>query len=471
MTQNSINRRTRTTRVKDKPVLVPLGDIADVKLGKMLDRSKHKSGRNLPYLRNINVRWGHIDTADVSKMFFKNEDEEERYSVRKGDVLVCEGGEPGRAAVWTQEESNLKFQKALHRVRFRNPYEPKLLVYFLEWAAGCGALERRFTGSTIKHFTKQAFVQLPVPNPPLPEQRRIVARIEELFSRLDAGVAALHHAKAQLRRYRQSVLAAAVTGQLTQAWREQHPDTEPANDLLKRTLEQREKNWAGRGKYKVPTAPENSELPALPEGWIWTTMEQLGLVIGGLTKNSKRNSLQTKLPYLRVANIYADELRLDEIKKIGVAESELGKLLLRKNDLLVVEGNGSKNQIGRLAIWDGSIEPCVHQNHLIKVRLTEPKLGKFVMAWMLSPSGRPHIERVASSTSGLYTLSVGKVSELPVPLPPIAEQSQIVAEVESRTTAIEQLEAELDRQITRSSCLRQSTLHAAFREQLKRSGS
>ncbi len=109
-----------------------------------------------------------------------------------------------------------------------------------------------------------------------------------------------------------------------------------------------------------------------------------------------------------------------------------------------------------------AFEPCVHQNHLIKVRLIEPELGKFVMAWMLSPSGRPHIERVASSTSGLYTLSVGKVAKLPVPLPPLAEQHQIVAEVEARTTAIDHLEAELDRQITRANRLRQSTLASAF---------
>lgn len=191
-------------------------------------------------------------------------------------------------------------------------------------------------------------------------------------------------------------------------------------------------------------------------------MEQLGLVIGGLTKNSKRNALPTHLPYLRVANVYADELRLDEIKEIGVAESELEKLLVQKGDLLVVEGNGSKDQIGRLAIWDGSIDPCVHQNHLIKVRLLNPDLGKFVMAWMLSPSGRPHIERVASSTSGLYTLSVGKVAKLPVPLPPLAEQHRIVAEVEARATAIDHLQAELDRQVTRSNRLRQSTLANAF---------
>ena len=94
-----------------------------------------------------------------------------------------------------------------------------------------------------------------IPLPPLPEQRRIVARIEELFSRLDAGVAALRHAKAQLQRYRQSVLAAAVTGQLTQAWREQHPDTEPAEELLERILEQRREQWNGRGKYKEPLDP------------------------------------------------------------------------------------------------------------------------------------------------------------------------------------------------------------------------
>jgi type I restriction enzyme S subunit len=149
-------------------------------------------------------------------------------------------------------------------------------------------LEKRFTGSTIKNFTRQAFVQLPVPNPPLPEPRRIVARIEELLSRLDIGVAALCQAKAQLKRYRQSVLAAAVTGQLTQAWRERHPNSEPAEELLERILEQRREQWNGRGKYKEPAAPDISKMPEIPKAWNWARLDAICAIGSGMSVSKNR---------------------------------------------------------------------------------------------------------------------------------------------------------------------------------------
>ena len=134
--------------------------------------------------------------------------------------------------------------------------ERKYLFYFL--LQHRRELIKLGAGGAQPNISQGIVRDVEVPIAPLPDQHRIVARIEELFSRLDAGVAALRHAKAQLQRYRQSVLAAAVTGQLTQGWREQHPDTEPAEDLLKRILEDRQKNWGGRGKYKQPNPVEIS---------------------------------------------------------------------------------------------------------------------------------------------------------------------------------------------------------------------
>ncbi|MGI0134282.1 MAG: restriction endonuclease subunit S, partial [Candidatus Micrarchaeaceae archaeon] len=186
------------------------------------------------------------------------------------------------------------------------------------------------------------------------------------------------------------------------------------------------------------------------------------ITYGGLTKNPKRAKLSNQLPYLRVANVYANELRLGEIEYIGVADSELEKLLVRSGDLLIVEGNGSKDQIGRLAIWDGSIVPCVHQNHLIKVRLVNPAMSKWVLYWLQSPSGRHFVELVASSTSGLYTLSVNKVGDLPILLPPLTEQIRIVAEVERRLSVVEELEATFAFNLQRATRLSQSILKRAF---------
>jgi type I restriction enzyme M protein len=157
--------------------MVELGDLADVKLGKMLDQVKHQKGEVLPYARNVSVRWGTIDTHDLPEMYFE-EDELERFGLRAGDVLVCEGGEPGRAAVWDGRIPSLKYQKALHRVRFRVPFEPSILVYLLQEMALSGSLIGWLSGTTIKHLTLESFKKLPIPLPPLATQQAIVAEIE-----------------------------------------------------------------------------------------------------------------------------------------------------------------------------------------------------------------------------------------------------------------------------------------------------
>ena len=303
-------------------------------------------------------------------------------------------------------------------------------------------------------------IEVSVPN--VDRQREVVAYLDEQLSRLDASVAALRRAQANLKRYRASVLKAACEGRLVpteaELARAERRTFETGAQLLQRILAERR---AASGMRKEPTGPEAVDLPMLPDGWEWATVQQLGLVSGGLTKNPKREVLPTKLPYLRVANVYANELRLDQIEYIGVAPTELDKLLLSMNDLLVVEGNGSPDQIGRVALWNGSITPCVHQNHLIKVRLcgADPR---WVLNWLLSPQGRNQIERVTSSTSGLHTLSTGKVAALRVPLPPLPEQHRIVAEADRRLSLIRGAEAQVSANLARAKRLRQSILQAAF---------
>lgn len=314
--------------------------------------------------------------------------------------------------------------------------------------------------------------------PPLREQARIVARIEELFTQLDASVEELLKAQAQLKRYRQTVLKAAVTGELTKEWREAHKDElEPASELLSRILRERRAAWGAtqlarkdaspkkdgsKPEYREPAAPVIYNLPKLPEGWTWANISQVGQVTGGLTKNPRRKKLPAIIPYLRVANVYAGELDLTEVKNIGIDQSELERVLLSAGDLLVVEGNGSIDQIGRVALWDGKIASCAHQNHLIKVRFNQPKLGKYILWWLLSSDGRNFITRIASSTSGLHTLSISKVASLPLPLPPILEQEQIVSEIERVLSIADVLQQALDVALRQAERIRQSILKQAF---------
>lgn len=144
----------------------------------MLDKAKHNTGGgSLQYIRNINVRWGIIDTDNLLKMFFK-ESELKRYDLSAGDVLVCEGGEPGISTVW-EGGVTMKDQKALRRVRFHLPLIPQYLVYLLEYFASTSLLQRYFTGSIIKHFTKESFTTLPPSLPSILEMEQMVFRVEE----------------------------------------------------------------------------------------------------------------------------------------------------------------------------------------------------------------------------------------------------------------------------------------------------
>lgn len=154
-------------------------------------------------------------------------------------------------------------------------------------------------------------------------------------------------------------------------------------------------------------------------------LSEVAIITGGLTKNSNRNTFKTKMPYLRVANVFYNRLDLREILEIGVKEEEIEKTLLQAGDLLFVEGNGSIEQIGRVAIWDGSIDPILHQNHLIKARFNNEIIApEYALFYFMLQDGRQQIISKSVSTSGLNTLSVNKVSSLLLPIPPIALQKQ-----------------------------------------------
>jgi len=152
-----------------------VADIADLCLGKMLDRQKNK-GVLRAYLANINVRWGTFELNDLREMRFE-ERELDRYGVRNGDIVMCEGGEPGRCAVWHDQVPGMMIQKALHRIRCRASVDHRFLYYaFLDFGRA-GKFEQFFTGSTIKHLPGEKLAIVKVPVPPLDEQRRIASTL------------------------------------------------------------------------------------------------------------------------------------------------------------------------------------------------------------------------------------------------------------------------------------------------------
>lgn len=190
----------------------PLADVAEHCLGKMLDKNKN-TGRARPYLRNINVRWFEVDQSDVLEMRIEDS-EVERYSVRRGDLLICEGGYPGRAAIYDSDEPTF-FQKALHRVRFESAGLANVVMYWLYVQSKTGALNEHFSGTGIQHFTGQTLARFHVPVASERAMRDAAHRLGELRIALDELSTELKRKQADITDLRQSLLQAAFSGQLT----------------------------------------------------------------------------------------------------------------------------------------------------------------------------------------------------------------------------------------------------------------
>lgn len=295
-------------------------------------------------------------------------------------------------------------------------------------------------GTTRQKLTQASLNKVRLGVPPLPEQRRIVERIEALLAKGARAEAALAAIPDLLDRYRRSLLAAAFRGDLTAEF----------------TEEAEEPFWV----------PRQDRPETLPRRWGWTTLSGLSSVTGGLTKNPKRHALPLVRPYLRVANVYADDLRLEDVQEIRLAPTEVGRVTLEDGDLLIVEGNGSLEQIGRVAMWTGGIPGCVHQNHLIKARPHERWTSDYMLLWLLSPMGRLLIEAEAASSAGLHTLSISKISRLPVPVVPRQEAAALVARVRGGLRVIASLEAAVTTARARHLDLSRSVLAKAFRGDL-----
>ena len=198
-------------------------DVFDSRLGKMLDKAKNQ-GVATKYIGNINVRWFYFDLNNTQEILV-SESEQAELSLNTGDVLICEGGEPGRCAIWNSNlGESIVFQKALHRARTKGDVLPDWLVYNLKNDADSIVLQQLFTGTTIKHLTGKALKKYPLRVPPIEEQIEIVQRVEELFAFADAAEQKAQAASERVNKLTQSILAKAFRGDLTADWRAANPD-------------------------------------------------------------------------------------------------------------------------------------------------------------------------------------------------------------------------------------------------------
>jgi type I restriction enzyme S subunit len=197
-------------------------------------------------------------------------------------------------------------------------------------------------------------------------------------------------------------------------------------------------------------------------GWKTVSVGDVAQVVGGVQKSPSRTPRSHHCPYLTVRNVQRGSLDLSEIERFEVTQSELERLRLRKGDILIVEGNGSPDQIGRNAIFDLEGDDWIHQNHVIRVRLAEAATHQFVSLFLNSPAGKAQMLERARSTSGLFTLSVDKIRSLQVPLPSLAAQSRIAADLSHRCEAARRLVARCREDLVAIETLPASLRRAAF---------
>ena len=341
----------------------------------------------------------------------------------------------------------------------------------------------RSRASVVPSLRKSDVEPICFPLPPLPEQHRIVAKIEELFSDLDAGVQNLKRAKANLKRYRASVLKAAVEGRLTQEWREANPQEEDGQMLLDRILRERRakweqdqlakfrekgkeppKNW--QSKYKEPAEPDVSELPELPEGWVWATVDVLtaDALVGLDCGREHQMTSGTGSPYIKMNNITMDgRVLVEDLVGVPTNADQQARFSVRAGDLLFNTRN-SVELVGKIGLVRAVPSGAVYNNNLMRLRVAI--VPAYMCVAMCSIPFRSLLSRVKKATTSVAAVYAKDLFPLAVPLPPLAEQEQIVALVEENLYQIDSAEKTINSELIRSKRLRQSILKRAFEGKL-----
>ena len=309
------------------------------------------------------------------------------------------------------------------------------------------------------------FANYPLPLSPLPEQRRIVAEIEKHFTRLDASVAALKRAQANLKRYRASVLKSACEGKLVpteaELARSEGRDYEPADLLLDRIVTERRAQWESqknrRGKYKEPIPPDTPDLPDLPEGWLWSRIgESFEVYVGSTPRRARSDFWSGDIPWVSSGEVSFSRINATHecITEVGLKNSSV-TLHPKGTVLLGMIGEGKTR--GQVSILD--IPACNNQNSAA-IRVSESGLPPEYVFYYLW--GQYDATRRIGSGNNQPALNKSRVQELLIPLPPLAEQHRIVTEIDRRLSVIQKAEAAVEASLVRADRLRQSILKQAF---------
>ena len=364
----------------------PLGELFEIGAGKTMSAAARNGPDKTPFLRTSNVLWDEIDLSTVDEMSIP-EHELTAKLLNRGDLLVCEGGEIGRAAIWDGEVETMSFQNHLHRLRpIVEEVDPRYYVYFLQSAfTQLGLFEGAGNKTTIPNLSRSRLAGLKVPQPPLGEQQAIGA--------------ALSRVRDAIKVQEQSI-----------------------------TITQDLKRTAMRILFMSGLRDEpqkETEIGAVPESW---DLVYIGDVFNITQGFSLKGNLATEgdgMPFLRTSNVYWGRVELESISRMHLQSDPLPEKMLIEGDLLVCEGG----EIGRAAVWDGEIDHCSFQNHLhclrpIDVSQTEPR---FVMAWLEEGFKHRNAYEGAGNRTTIPNLSRTRLAGLVIPHPTAGEQRDIVS--------------------------------------------
>ena len=449
-------------------VWTKIGEIAN-QVNPGFPSGKHnKEGKGIPHLRpmNINIK-GEIDLSEVKYVQPNSYDR-----LLKGDVLFNNTNSPDLLGKTTYiiEDTNWAYSNHMTRIR--------LIEGFINHVWISYSLHNLFLSGFYKmnctHHVNQASInrtflteRVFIPLPPLPEQNRIVAKMEELFTKLDAGVEALKKVKAQLKRYRQAVLKYAFEGKLTEGWRETHKnELEPASVLLERIREERKKNTKGlnvgaTGRSPLPV--DTSDLAKLPEGWVWTTTSNVCSFVTDGTHDTPKY-VEEGTPLITSKNLKEDEINFTTARNISIEDHK--KISIRSG---VKKGDVLFAMIGTIG------NPVVVQTERIfsikNVALFKEN-GSFINSeylkfWLASWIFNKILENrnfLKGTTQKFIPLEYLRI--IPIPLPPLPEQHKIVEEIERRFSVADKIEKVVEGSLKQSERLRQSILKKAFEGKL-----
>ena len=392
-----------------------------------------------------------------------------RGRIRPRDILVVkDGATTGKTAYvpdsFPFDEATVNEHVFILRV-FPEFTESKYLCFWMQSNSGQLCVKNNFQGTAQGGINSQFTKNSRFPFAPLTEQKRIVAKIEELFTRLDAGVVSLKKIKAELKRYQQAVLKTAFEGKLTAEWRQKNKDKlEPANKLLERIAKEREKQ-AGNKRQRRLLPLDTRGLYELPKGWIWTRVGDISRNIQYGT-SEKAHSKQDGIPVIRMGNLGKGKLVFENLKYFPKDWPDLQIFLLQDGDVLFNRTN-SAELVGKTAVYKKNHPPAVFASYLIRVNINNGVyLPDLLASFINSFYGRKYIASVVSQQVGQANVNGTKLSNMPVPLLSLSEQQKIVSEIERHFSIADEIEHTIEQCLKEAERLRKSILKRAFEGKL-----